>query len=61
MIDRDIDFNFDLDKMKASIDSGVISFPIGLTGEERRAYIRSRLKEIDNGNRDNTRLTLPAG
>lgn len=40
-------FNFDLDQMKAALESGVISFPRGLTGEERREFIRKRLEEID--------------
>lgn len=40
-------FNFDLDKMKAAVDSETISLPPGLTGEERRAFIKKRLAEID--------------
>lgn len=37
-------FNFDLEKIQESIESGVISFPRGLTGEERREWIRNRLE-----------------
>lgn len=43
----DAPFNFDLDKMKEALESGVISFPRGLTGEERREFIRKRLEELD--------------
>lgn len=47
MEDLDPPFNFDLEKLTASINSGVISFPRGLTGEERREFLRKRLEEID--------------
>lgn len=47
MEDLDPPFNFDLERMKASLESGTISFPRGLTGEERRAFLRERLAEID--------------
>lgn len=43
----DAPFNFDLDKMTEALNSGTISFPPGLTGEERREFIRKRLAEID--------------
>lgn len=33
---------YDLERMKKSIESGTISFPPGLTREERRAYIKNR-------------------
>lgn len=35
-------FNFDLTRIKASIESGVVSFPRGLTGKQRRQFIRDR-------------------
>lgn len=34
-------FNFDLELMKRALSSGVVSFPPGLTGEERRSWLRS--------------------
>lgn len=37
-------FNFDLEIMKKALGSGVVSFPPGLTGEERREWIRNRRK-----------------
>lgn len=40
-------FNFDLEQMQAALNSGTISFPRGLTGDERREFIRKRLEEID--------------
>lgn len=40
-------FNFDLEQMTKAINSGTISLPRGLTGEERREFIRKRLEEID--------------
>jgi len=43
----DAPFNFDLDKMKEALESGTISFPRRLTGEERQEFIRKRLAEID--------------
>lgn len=46
--DTEYTFNFDLEKMKEAMSSPTISFPPGLTGEQRRAFIRKRLKEIDN-------------
>lgn len=45
--DLDPPFNFDLDKMKAALEGPTISFPRGLTGEQRREFIRKRLEEID--------------
>ena len=48
-------FSFDLDVIKASIESGTISLPPGQTGPERREWLRARLKEIDaqaNTNKD---------
>jgi hypothetical protein len=38
-------FNFDLNEMKASIESGVMNMPRGLTGQERREWVLKRLKE----------------
>ncbi|QBJ02841.1 hypothetical protein MZD04_gp315 [Pseudomonas phage Psa21] len=44
-------FNFDLDRMKASIESGTISIPPGLAGKgELRAYLKNRLIELDKDN-----------
>jgi hypothetical protein len=45
--DAEYTFNFDLEKMKEAMSGPTISFPPGLTGEQRRAFIRMRLKEID--------------
>lgn len=47
MQDLDPPFNYDLERLQASLESGTISFPRGLTGEERRAFLRERLAEID--------------
>lgn len=38
-------FNFDLPRMMAAVDSGVISFPPGLSRQERREWVRKALKE----------------
>ena len=46
--DTECTFNFDLEKMEEALNSGTISFPRGLTGEQRRAFIRERLREIDD-------------
>jgi hypothetical protein len=41
-------FNFDMDKITKSINSGTISFPRkGMTGQERIDWIRLKLKELD--------------
>lgn len=47
MQDQDPPFNFNLERMQAALNSGTISFPRGLTGEERREFIRKRLEDID--------------
>lgn len=47
MEDQDPPFNFELERMKESIESGTITLPRGQTGEERRAFLRERLAEID--------------
>lgn len=46
--DTECTFNFDLEEMEKALNSGTISFPRGLTGEQRRAFIRERLKQIDD-------------
>lgn len=46
--DTECTFNFDLEKMEKALNSGTISFPRGLTGEQRRAFIREQLREIDD-------------
>ncbi|QXN68650.1 hypothetical protein [Pseudomonas phage PA7] len=53
------EFNFDLDRMKKAINSGTITLPTaphGLTREEKRAFIRSyikdKLKEVTNDERE---------
>lgn len=33
-------FNFDLERIKASIESGIVSFPWGLRGQQRRQFMR---------------------
>lgn len=38
-------FTFDLPRMMAAVDSGVISFPPGLTRQERREWVKKALKE----------------
>lgn len=38
-------FTFDMPRMVAAIDSGVISFPPGLSRQERREWVRKALKE----------------
>ncbi len=38
-------FTFDLPRMIAAVDSGVISFPHGLSRQERREWVKKALKE----------------
>lgn len=38
-------FNFDLPRMMDAVDSGVISFPPGLSRQERREWVKKALKE----------------
>lgn len=45
--DLDPPVNFDLDRIKASLESGTISLPRGQTASERREWLRAKLKEID--------------
>lgn len=45
---KDNHFNFDLARMAASINSGTISLPRGLSREERRAFIKDALEKVDN-------------
>lgn len=45
--DLDPPFNFDLEKITASINSGTINLPHGLSGEERRAFLRERLEKMN--------------
>lgn len=40
-------FNFDLEKIQHAVNSPTISFPKGMTGEQRRVFLRERLNEID--------------
>lgn len=40
-------FNFDLEKLQHALNSPTISLPQGLTGEQRWAFLRKRLNEID--------------
>lgn len=44
--DEDEPVNFDLDRMKASIESGYITIPNGLTREELREFLMNSAKEI---------------
>ena len=39
--------DFDLEIIKASIESGVVSFPAGLKAKERKEWIRNHLKPLD--------------
>lgn len=39
-------FNFDLERMKAAIESGVVSFPRGLSPKERKEWIRKHLSSL---------------
>ena len=41
----DPSFNFNLERMKQAVEGETISIPTGLTREERREWIRDRLKE----------------
>lgn len=43
---KEREFNFDIKRMKDSLASGVISFPSGLTGEQRRAWLRAKLENM---------------
>lgn len=40
-------FNFDLEKIQHALNSPTISFPRGMNGEQRRAFLRERLNEMD--------------
>lgn len=53
--DQDLDppFNFDLERMKKAVEGPTISFPRGLTGAQRREFLRNRLAEIDAADSDN--------
>jgi hypothetical protein len=37
--------NFDLERMKTSIESGTISLPRGMTHQQRRQFVRDHLKD----------------
>ena len=41
-------FNFDLEILKKALASGVVNFPPGLTGEERKEWIRNRRKTVSS-------------
>lgn len=45
--DLDPPVNFDLERMKASLASGTITLPRGMSHEERREWLTKRLEEID--------------
>lgn len=45
--DLDPPVNFDLERMKASLASGTITMPMGMSHEERREWLRTRLEELD--------------
>jgi hypothetical protein len=49
-------FNFDLEKMQDAINSGVISLPNGLSGEDRKAFIIAKLPLFD----EDTELCIAA-
>lgn len=38
-------FTFDLPRMMAAIDSGVISFPQGMSRQERREWVKKALRD----------------
>lgn len=44
--DEDECVSLDLNKLQASIDSGTIEVPAGLSNEERRAYVKQKLGEL---------------
>lgn len=46
-IDFDQPVNFDLERMKASLNSGVISLPRGLKRRQIRQFIRDSLTPMD--------------
>ncbi|WP_146094975.1 hypothetical protein [Pseudomonas sp. BRM28] len=50
-VDQDLDAPvlYDLDLMKASLASGVMCVPKGITREARRKYVREQLKNVPNG------------
>jgi len=47
MQNSDKQFNFDLEKMKSSIESGTISLPPKLNHQERMDFIKKELEKID--------------
>lgn len=44
---EDPPINFNLERMKQAVEGETISIPTGLTREERREWIRDRLKEVE--------------
>lgn len=46
--ERGREVNFDIESMKESIESGVINIPKGLNREDRRAYVKAKLAEIES-------------
>ena len=38
--------NFDLERMKKAIEGPFIQLPAGLTREQRRAWVKEKLKEL---------------
>jgi hypothetical protein len=46
-ISKEPTFDFDLEAMKASIESGVVTFPRGLKAKERKEWVRNQLLQMD--------------
>lgn len=42
MVDLDPPFNYDLERIQRSIDSGTIRLPSGLDRDQRRAWLKER-------------------
>ena len=41
-------FDFDLEVVKASVESGVVSFPRGLKANERKEWVRKHLQAMES-------------
>ena len=39
--------NFDIERMKKALEGPSITVPKGLTHEQRRAYVKAKLAELD--------------
>lgn len=57
MDDEDGQVNFHLERIKASIDSGYITLPNGLSRKEMREWLRNEANRIRQ--KDAVTLTLP--